>query len=197
VAQPFGGAVEVLATPVVALNSLVMSASLAHINIDWADVFPWLKKRNGYAHQDSSHSADDFELEVELEVMDISDVGITRSGCGQRSRTSSKTSVDNAASIMNGSAILCASEEESDEVISSGGIIENVMHGQGNVSMRDNDCNEVCGTEVEGKSLSVCTGDEIEIAQPKNNTIPKFRSIFFIFLCRYTHILLTVNKYFE
>ena len=96
---------------------------------------------------------------------------------------------------MNGSAILCASEEESDEVISSGGIIENVMHGQGNVSMRDNDCNEVCGTEVEGKSLSVCTGDEIEIAQPKNNTIPKFRSIFFIFLCRYTHILLTVNKY--
>ena len=197
VAQPFGGAVEVLATPVVALNSLVMSASLAHINIDWADVFPWLKKRNGYAHQDSSHSADDFELEVELEVMDISDVGITRSGCGQRSRTSSKTSVDNAASIMNGSAILCASEEESDEVISSGGIVENVMHGQGNVSMRDNDFNEVCSSEVEGKSLSVCTGDEIEIAQPKNNTIPKFRSIFFIFLCRYTHILLTVNKYFE
>lgn len=200
VLQPFGGAVEVLATPVVALNSLVMAASLAHININWAELFPWIfqkQSKGGYACHDSIHNdggggvgggdvptgeeegqeeeeqegwhdmsmsmALTLEEEVEMEVMDLSDVGITRSGCGQtrnrtRSRTSSKNSADYSHSSTSVGDLVTSGEEKRE------------------------------GGNQSGCSLSVDEEEE-ELLHTAVNDIPQIRSIVFIILCRYDSIL--------
>ena len=218
VLQPFGGAVEVLATPVVALNSLVMSASLAHINVNWADLFPWLitrRDKGGYEYQDSSHGAEDegvndqdLRMEVELEVMDISDVGITRSGCGQpRSRTSSKNSTDFSLGVLTCSA---AHEEAragaGTEVMGSGihSLHTDILLGE-EVKDREEQgdrSSSTCAiisanarhndqyTETRSRhTVSFSTDSDLEEEQVTHHTIitdiPQFRSIVFIILCRY------------
>lgn len=168
VLQPVGGAVEVLATPVVALNSLVMAASLAHINVNWADIFPWLSKKDeeyelqqltgspGDGCGGEVHSQEQVEMDVELEVMDLSDVGITRSGCGQRSRTSTLST--------------CVEESRSRSRSRS----RDRHH-----SSTDTD------TKCEGELLGEgdCNSQQT-IASAKKNDIPQFRSVIYLILCR-------------
>ena len=175
VLQPFGGAVEILAAPVVALNSLIMAASLAHIDVDWSELLPCIwNKGLAYENRNSSHGDDSMsvEIEVEMEIMDISDIGITRSGMGKppRSRTSSS---EHSACVLSDPG----REDRKDLDFSpyDGFVAHNGFNTESDGFAETRSQRTVSTAERSCENLK-----SIYVAE-----VPKCRSIFYIALCRF------------